>query len=106
MTTAPDDFQLELIKVLLCVAWADHRMVRTEAELIRDVARKLGLSEPHRLQMEAWLQQETPLPQPDYARLKPHKRAVLAALRTLILADNRIAPEEAIMLKEIEAALA
>jgi hypothetical protein len=59
-----------------------------------------------RTQMESWLAEQGAVPAADYALLKQHKSAVLAALRTLVLADNRIAPEEAVMLKEIEAKLA
>jgi Tellurite resistance protein TerB len=100
------DVQLELLKVLVTVAWADHRVVRTEADMVRDVASKLGLSDAARAHVDAWLTGRERLPAPDYARLRPHKAAVLAALRTLVRADDGIAPEEAQMLQEIEAALA
>ena len=99
------EVQLELVKVLVAVAWADHRVVRTEVELIRNMVRVLGLTDDTRAQVDAWLSGRQPLPKPDYARLKPHKAAVLAAMRTLVRADDSIAPEEEQMLREIEAAL-
>ncbi|HEX7480805.1 MAG TPA: hypothetical protein VF331_23590 [Polyangiales bacterium] len=100
-----DTFHLELVKLLLRVAWADHRVVRAEAELIRDLCRKLGVSTEVKAQVEVWLRQEHPAPTADMRLLKQNSRAVLAAVKTIVLADNRIAPEEAVMLAEIEASL-
>jgi len=105
MSAPTPEFQLELVKVLLAIAWADHRIVRTEADMIRDVARKLGVDAWGMTQIEVWLSKEADLPKPNLELLKQHKRAVLATVRTLVMADNRIAPEEAVMVKEIEAAL-
>lgn len=102
---AGDTFHLELVKLLLKVAWADHRVVRAEAELIRDLCRKLGMSAQVKAQVEAWLRSEHPAPTPDMHLLRQNTRAVLAAVKTIVLADDRIAPEEAAMLAEIEAAL-
>ncbi len=98
-------FQVELVKLLLAVAWADHRIVRTEADMVRDVARTLGLTASELAEVERWLGNEASLPAADLELLKPHKHAVLAAAHTLVMADDRIAPEEAALLHEIERAL-
>jgi Tellurite resistance protein TerB len=98
-------FRVELIKLLLQVAWADHRAVRAEAELIRELCHKLGLSTEERAQVEQWLVRERGLPVPNLDVLRPNKAAVMAAARMMVLADDRIATEEAALLSELEAAL-
>jgi uncharacterized tellurite resistance protein B-like protein len=98
-------FRVELIKLLLKVAWADHRVVRAEKELIRDLCKKLGMPAEEIAQVEKWLPDENGVPAPNIDVLKPNKAAVIAAMRTMVMADNRIAPEEAALMAEIETAL-
>lgn len=98
-------FQLELLKLLAKVAWADHSVARTEASVLRDLARNMGFAAPQLAEVETWIAREDAVPEPDLALLRQHKHAVLAAVRTVVMSDDRIAPEETEILRKITAAL-
>jgi uncharacterized tellurite resistance protein B-like protein len=97
--------QLEVIKLLLQVAWADLAVDAAEADLVIERARKLGLSERDLEQVHQYLSGERPLPPPDLALLRARHDEVLDAVRELIHADQRVSHEETTILQQIELAL-
>jgi hypothetical protein len=47
MSTKRDVFELEVVKLLLQVAWADNDVAPEEAEALMQRAREISLSEAH-----------------------------------------------------------
>ncbi|WP_428261947.1 TerB family tellurite resistance protein [Haliangium sp.] len=101
MTTPAQRLPLEIIKLLLQVAWADDRIDDREVEQIWSVARSAGLDDEDGDRVRSWLARETPLPPPDLGFLRAHKDAALEAAQRMILLDNDIARGELLVLDQI-----
>jgi len=95
-------FKLEVLKLLLQVAWADHEIQDGEAQTIRDFARRYHLSDDELATLERYLTGAERLPAPDLGVLRERRDDVLVAVKTLLLSDLQVVAEEREILAEIE----
>ncbi len=103
--TDDDRFNLELIKLLLKIAWVDQELDTHEKNLILGAARSWAVPEPELKQLLARLEQGDPLPEPDVALLKTRVDDVMTAARALVLSDGKVKKEESALLKQLAASL-
>jgi uncharacterized tellurite resistance protein B-like protein len=101
MSTVRHVFELEVIKLLLQVAWADEQMAPEEAASLLAQAKGLGLTDLHLKELETYLSGQKPLPPPNLALLKGRRVEVLRAVKTMLQSDLRVAPEEDEILEQI-----
>ena len=101
-----DRFNLEVVKLLLKLAWVDQEVDSHEKNLIIGVARSWSVPEPELQQLLVRLEQGQPLPEPDVALLKTRADDVMTAARALVLSDGKVKKEESALLKQLAAALA
>ncbi|MGZ3460816.1 MAG: TerB family tellurite resistance protein [Archangium sp.] len=91
MTTPLDDrFHLELLRLLLHVAWSDDEVDPREAQALFDAARFWKVPPPELQRLERCLQLGEPLPAPNLGLLRQHPDDVLATVRTLINSDAEV----------------
>lgn len=102
---SPKVFALELVKLLVQVAWADHDVAPAEAEALVAFGRRSGLSEQDLHQLSAMLSGRAPLAPPNLGLLKERRTDVLRAVKELLLSDLEIAEEEEDVLEQIAALL-
>ena len=100
--TEADRLNLEILGLLLQVAWADEEVGSREATSIISRARRLDLEDDYIGILEACLSGEKTLPPPDMGFLRQHRDEALAAVRMLVAADNVVTEGEAELLREIE----
>jgi tellurite resistance protein len=100
-----DRFNLEVVKLMLKVAWADGQVAPRERQVIMGAARSWHVAEPELKQLMARLDQGDPLPEPDVAVLKPRADDVMTAVRALVASDGKVAQEETALLEKIAAML-
>lgn len=98
-------FRLEILKLLLQVAWANHDISTEEAETIRQFAKQYRLNEYEMTRLEAYLDGSEPLSMPNINVLKERKQEVLIATQMLILSDLAVLGSEKELLKKIDAML-
>ena len=98
-------FHVELLKLLLQVAWADMKVGEQEAHLLRDLAKLLSLPLDELAKLEAAVSGGTPLPPPDIGILRERRTEVIAAVHRLAAADGRIGKAEGEVIAEVEALL-
>jgi hypothetical protein len=100
------NFRVEVLKLLLQVAWADHEIQPDEAHTIRDIARQYRLDQDQLAELERYLAGQEPLPAPNLGVLRERKQEVMIAVQTLLLSDLQVVSEEREVLAEIETLLA
>lgn len=98
-------FALELVRLLVQVAWADHDVAPSEAEALVAFARRSGLAEEELQELSAMLAGRAPLAPPNLGVLKERRTEVLRAVKELLLSDLEIAEEEEDVLGQIAALL-
>ena len=98
-------FALELVKLLLQVAWADHDVDPAEAEALLAFARRSGLSQSELAELAAMLAGRVPLSPPNLSLLKARRTEVLRAVKELMLKDVKVAEEEEELLTQIASLL-
>ena len=96
------EFRIEVLKLLLQVAWADHEVQPEEAQTIRDIARQYRLDDEQLSQLEGYLSGEAALPAPNLGILRERRQEVILAVQTLLLSDLQVVAEEREILAEIE----
>jgi len=101
MSTVRYVFELEVIKLLLQVAWADEELAPEEASAMLSRARSMGLTDRHLGELETYLSGQQPLPPPNLALLKQRRVEVLKAVKTMLQSDLKVAPEEDEVLEQI-----
>ena len=104
--TDDDRFNLEVIKLLLKIAWVDQELEAHEKNLIVGAARSWAVPEPELKQLLARMEQGDPLPEPDVQLLRTRADDVMTAARALVLADGKVKKEESALLKQLAATLA
>ena len=97
----PLEVSIELVKLLMQVAWADDEVGPEERIALHALVRSCGLGERQLEQVDRWLNGTVPCPTPNLAVLRPHRTEVLRQVRRLILADNQLTPEEDAIFSEI-----
>ncbi|MBK7862477.1 MAG: TerB family tellurite resistance protein [Archangiaceae bacterium] len=104
---SPEDrFNLEVVKLLLKIAWVDNEVDEREKQTIVGAARSWNVPEPELKQLLTRLEQGAPLPEPDLALLRPRADDVMTAARALVLSDGKVKKEESALLKQLAASLA
>jgi uncharacterized tellurite resistance protein B-like protein len=98
-------FALELVKLLVQVAWADHEVAPAEAEKLLAYARRSGLTDQDLAGLSAMLTGRAPLVPPNLGLLKERRTEVLRAVKELLLSDLEIAEEEEEVLEQVAALL-
>lgn len=104
MTTLSEEtiFHIEVVKLLLQMAWSDDELDPEEREQIRGAAVKWGVPPADLQILLERLDQGEPLPVPNLKLLRKKPEAAIAAARRLMLADGKIAQGEAEMLAQIK----
>jgi uncharacterized tellurite resistance protein B-like protein len=97
----PAAFALELVKLLVQVAWADHAVAAAEAEALLAFARRSALPEAELTSLRDMLTGRAPLSPPNLGLLKARRTEVLRAVKQLLLSDLEVAEEEEEVLTQI-----
>jgi uncharacterized tellurite resistance protein B-like protein len=102
MTTLTDDrFHLELLKLLLHVAWSDDELKPSEARALVGSAKRWKMPLPELQRLERCLELGEPLPAPNLGLLRQRADDVFASVRTLIECDAEVHLSEQEMLAQI-----
>lgn len=104
MTTLTEEtiFHIEVVKLLLQMAWSDDELDPQEREQIRMSATKWGVPPADLQMLMQRLDEGEPLPVPNLKLLRKKPEAAIAAARRLMLSDGKIAEGEAEMLAQIK----
>jgi hypothetical protein len=96
---ARPDLNLEILKLLLQVAWADDVVDDDEIQPLMSMAREQAVPEEELRRLADCLRGSSPLPPPNFGYLREHKDvALLAAERYLGAGDSeRVRDSEAVM---------
>lgn len=100
-----DRFNIELLKLLVQVAWSDQALSPQERALILGVGRSWSVPEPELRTLLERLQAGGELPSPDMEVLRGRPDEVLEAVQALSAADGRLAGTEKALLALVTAAL-
>ncbi|WP_075009946.1 TerB family tellurite resistance protein [Stigmatella aurantiaca] len=100
-TTSEDTFHLELLKLLLHVAWSDDELSPAEGRAILGAARQWSVPASELQRLERCLDKGEPLPAPNLGLLRQRPGDVLSTVRTLIECDTQIQRSEQEMLAQI-----
>jgi uncharacterized tellurite resistance protein B-like protein len=95
-------FHIEVVKLLLQMAWSDDELDPEEREQIRGAAIKWGVPPADLRILLERLDEGEPLPSPNLKMLRKKPDVAIAAARRLMLADGKIAQGEADMLAQIK----
>ncbi|MFZ5444510.1 MAG: TerB family tellurite resistance protein [Myxococcota bacterium] len=101
-----DAFNLEVLKLLVTVAWVDGAVDQAEAQMLLGLGRSWTVPEPELQALLADVKAGRKPPEPDWALLKTRADDALQAARSLVLTDGRVHAEESAILKRIVASLA
>lgn len=101
----PKAYTLELVRLLVQVAWADHAVAPAEAEALLAFARRGGLGQAELENLAAMLSGRAPLVPPNLGLLKSRRTEVLRAVKELLLSDLNLAEEEEEVLSQIASLL-
>jgi tellurite resistance protein len=99
--TAEDEFNIEVLKLLLQLAWSDGEVAPEESALILGAARSWGVPEQEIAHLRGYLGKEEPLPAPNMGLLRTRPDQVLEAARALIASDGRLHAGERELLDEL-----
>lgn len=92
---------VEILRLLVQVAWIDHEIADAERDHILSVASRADLDAPQLDELRAALNGDSRLPAPDLGFLRAHKRDALQAAAELVSVDRRVAAEESQALQQI-----
>jgi hypothetical protein len=93
--------QLEIVKLLMQVAWADGEVAYQEMRHVLGWARDADLSEAQLSTIEACLRGDSKLPPPDLGLLRAHRDEALKAVEALIGSDEIVVEDEQDALAQI-----
>jgi tellurite resistance protein len=104
--TADDLFNVEVLKLMIQLAWSDGRLDARETGLILGLARSWSVPEPEFAALKKLLAHggATP-PAPDLALLRGRPDEVFEAVRALIASDGQLQAEEKELLEELRVIL-
>ena len=104
--SAEDAFNLEVLKLLLFVAWVDGEVDQQEAQMVMGLGRSWSVPELALKALMDDMKAGKKPGEPDWALLKTRADDALTAARALVLADGKVKPEESALLKRVVASLA
>ena len=105
MTTIDDRFNLEVLKLLVTVAWVDGEVDQREANMVLGLGRSWTVPEPELQQLMRALKRGERPSEPDYALLRTRPDDAIQAARALMLTDGTAKGEEIALLKKVQGAL-
>lgn len=97
-----DRLNLEILGLLLQVAWADDEITAEETDQILERARAANMGDEQLERVAACLRGEATLPPPDLGYLRSHKQQALDAVARLMGADDKLMPDEEAALAQIK----
>lgn len=97
-----DRLNLEILGLLLQVAWADDEITSEETDQILERARAANLGAEQLERVAACLRGEATLPPPDLGFLRAHKDEALEAVAKLMGADAKLVADEEAALAQIK----
>lgn len=103
--SAEDRFNIEVIKLLLQVAWVDREISKAERMLVLGLGRSWNVPEGELHALMDRLEIGGPMPEPDLEVLRTRPDDVLEAARALCVSDGTLAEGEKSMLERITARL-
>ncbi len=106
--------EVEFLKVLACVAWADEEVTAEEMNFIKQFVRKFDLSGDDWAQMEMYLVEKVPLAEMkevtrrflSSARRKKEREILMKAVKDLLQGNERFTPQEKEWLSALEEVVA
>jgi uncharacterized membrane protein YebE (DUF533 family) len=101
--SAEDRFNIELIKLLLRVAWSDNVVDKREALVLFSMGRSWNVPELELRALQEQLKTGGDLPEVDLEVLRTRPDDVLEAARALAASDGRLVDNERRLLEQIEA---
>jgi uncharacterized membrane protein YebE (DUF533 family) len=99
--TTEDAFNIEVLKLMLQLAWSDGQLDMQEAGTILGSARSWGVPESEVASLKKTLDTQGPPPAPDLALLRGRSDEVFEAARALIASDGKLQAAEEEMLEEL-----
>jgi uncharacterized membrane protein YebE (DUF533 family) len=104
--TEEDRFNLEVLKLLVKVAWVDGTVDQHEVNMVLGLGRSWTVPEAELQALAASIKAGTLPAEPDWLLLRTRTDDALQAARALMLADGKAMPEEIALLKKARLALA
>jgi uncharacterized tellurite resistance protein B-like protein len=105
--SAEDRFNIEVIKLLLQVAWVDREITNAERMIVLGLGRSWSVPEAelHSLMDRFKAGGGSTLPEPDLEVLRTRPDDVMEAARAMCVADGKLAEGEKVMLERISSRL-
>ncbi|MDP1826989.1 MAG: TerB family tellurite resistance protein [Archangium sp.] len=104
--SAEDTFNLEVLRLLLFVAWVDGEVDQHEAQMVMSLGRSWTVPEDALQALMADVKAGKKPGEPDWALLKTRSDDAITAARALVLSDGKVKAEESALLKRLVASLA
>ncbi len=96
-----DSFNIEVLKLLLQLAWSDDTIALEEMNFLLGAAHTWGIPEKEVTELKRYLEEYESVPAPDLALLRRRPGEVMEAACALIATDGRIHASEKAMLAEL-----
>ena len=103
--SAEDRFNIEVIKLLLQVAWVDREITNAERMIVLGLGRSWSVPEAELHSLMDKFKAGGTLPEPDLEVLRTRPDDVMEAARAMCVADGKIAEGEKAMLERISSRL-
>jgi uncharacterized tellurite resistance protein B-like protein len=100
--TIDDQFNLEVLKLLLHVSWVDGEIEQSEANMVAGLGRSWTVPELALQQLMQTVQAGQKPSEPNWELLRQRPDEALQAARALVLADGKVKTEESVLLKSIQ----
>lgn len=101
-----DQFNLEVLKLLLAVAWVDGQVDQHEVNVVLGLGRSWTVPEAALQALHRAIREGKRPAEPDWALLKTRPDDALQAARALMLADGKATNEEIALLRRLKERLA
>lgn len=96
---------LEVVKLLLQVAWSDLELSSKEIAVLLEVAQKWGVPEKEAFELVGAIADRRALPAPNLGLLRQHRDRALELVDEMAKADGIVVPHEEEMMAEIDGLL-
>jgi uncharacterized tellurite resistance protein B-like protein len=93
---------VEIIKLLMQVAWADGSVAPDEAQAILAHARNAGLGDRALAALDSCLTGKARLPAPDLGFLRQHRQEALSAADKIVRRDAEVSDEEVEIIAQLQ----
>jgi hypothetical protein len=100
-----DQFNLEVLKLLLHVSWVDGAVDQQEANMLLGLGRSWSVPEVALQKLMEAVKSGRRPSEPNWDLLRERSDETLQAARALVLADGKVQKEEIALLKNVQVAL-